>query len=287
MNHKSKTIGIYHKNCSDGTMAAAVLLKKLPNIYLFPLSHEHTKEEFKQIKKLVTDDTIVYTVDCALGIEKLIPIAKEVITIDHHIGNKEYLESLAIKNKNFSFIFNNNNSGSSLTWSYFFKEPVPEIIQMIEDFDLWRWKFGEKTKYLMNFLYPTPNNPEKFLHYLSENIENLIHNGKYISNFTDSLVYKFIENNPEKLLLKIGPHKVLAVNSPFFQSEIGNFLVEKNNEAVAIFKIQGTKVFISFRSKDTINPSALTLAQTINGGGHKNASAGNITLEEFCKMLVV
>ena len=90
-----RIVGIYHGDCADGTTAAAVLLKKFPDIKLFPLKHRYDEEAFEELLKKIDKDTIVYTVDNVIGVERFLPVAKEVISIDHHISEKGGAEKLA------------------------------------------------------------------------------------------------------------------------------------------------------------------------------------------------
>src|SRR3989344_5286120 len=125
-----KVIGVYHGDCPDGTTAAAVLLTKFPSAEIFPLRHHHEEADIAPILEKMDKDTTVYTVDNAIDVERFLPIAKEVITIDHHIGAHEEMGTLAQKYKNFTYVFDNEKSGASLTWSYFFPdEPMPDVVK--------------------------------------------------------------------------------------------------------------------------------------------------------------
>lgn len=87
--------------------------------------------------------------------------------------------------------------------------------------------------------------------------------------------------------MKIGDYKVRAYNTGLFQSEIGNILSTKFDQAVCLFSINGDYVKLSFRSLDSHNPSALDLAKLLNGGGHRNAAGASVSITEFCSMLLI
>ncbi|RUM58703.1 MAG: phosphoesterase [Persephonella sp.] len=286
---KSKIVCIYHKNCTDGTFSASVLKIKYPDCKLYPLNHGYEEEDFENILNEVDKDTIVYITDFSLrddDLKKLLSKAKEVINIDHHIGVKEKLEKYQKEFNNYKFIFDNNSSGASLTWKYLFgEENIPKIIKLVEDKDLWNWKYGDYTKFVNLYLYQYADKPEEVLDFIKkDNVEELVKNGEVIAKFVDYIINKFVEN-AEPTLLKIGDYKVKAFNVNNFQSEIGNILAEKYGEAVALFNIKGYQVRISFRSLDNQSPSALELAKILGGGGHKNASGASIPLEEFCNLI--
>jgi len=286
---ENNIICIYHKNCTDGTFSASVLLKKFKNCKLIPLEHGYSEEELEEILKDVDENTIVYITDFALrkeDIQKLLKKAKEVINIDHHIGVKDQLEQVAKENPKFKFHFDNESSGASLTWKVVYGEDnMPEIIKLVEDKDLWKWRYGDRTKYANLYLYMMANKPEEVVQYLDTDPDEIIEKGKIIAVFVDYLINKFIEK-AEPTLLKIGDYIVKAFNTGNFQSEIGNILSEKLGEAVALFSIKGYEVRFSFRSVEGQSPTSLELAKLLGGGGHKHAAGAMVKLDEFCKMII-
>jgi hypothetical protein len=105
-----KIIGLYHKNCTDGTTAAAVILRKFPDATVIPIEHNFKDEDFEQILGQIDEDTIVYIVDFALKPEylnKVLVKAKKVINLDHHISMKNILEEIKTQNLNLYLIMTN------------------------------------------------------------------------------------------------------------------------------------------------------------------------------------
>ena len=279
-------IGIYHGDCADGTGAAAVLLKKFPSIKPFPLKHHYTEEDFAPILEAVDENTAVYFVDFARGVERILGRAKEVFVIDHHIGVKNDMEKLATEHDNLTYIFDNEKSGATLAWKYFFGEDTtPEILRLIQDFDIWQWRFGDRTKYASNLLIPYANQPEKMLALFDENTDKVLEKGKIISEFTDYVIEKFV-GRAEPTYVRIGEEKIPAFNTRGYVSEIGSELSEKCGGAVMLFNIQGERVHMSFRSSEGQSPTARELAETLGGGGHDLAAGAYTTLKKFCGMIV-
>ncbi|MDQ7055890.1 MAG: DHHA1 domain-containing protein [Persephonella sp.] len=282
-----KIVCIYHGNCTDGTTAAAVLLKKYPECKLFPLEHGYRQEQIEQILGSIDRETVVYIVDFSLreeDLKKVIEKAKEVINIDHHISAKDYLEETSKQFKNFKFVFNNNRSGASLTWEYLFKTEPPWIVKYVEDQDIWTWRYGERTRYMNLFLLPYTNKPEEVVKLFEKSPEELLEKGKIVAAFADYLISRYVERAKETPV-RIGDYTVRGFNTNYFQSEIGNILSTKFREAVLLFNIQGTDVKLSFRSCEGQEPSALDLAKLLGGGGHKNAAGALVSLKEFFKMI--
>lgn len=282
-----KIVCVYHKNCTDGTTAAAVLLKKFQDCKLFPFEHKYKQGDFEQFLKEIDANTVVYIVDFSFPEEdsqKIIKKAKKVVNIDHHIGIYETLKKLASRYENFEYIFDNNMSGASLTWKYFYGEPIPELIKFVEDKDIWKWEYGDKTKDINSFLFMYTNKPEEVKEFIDKNLENLLEKGKVISEYTDYLINFFVEK-AKPTILNIDKYKVKAFNTGLFQSEIGNILSKQLGEAVALFNINGDFVKISFRSCEGQNPTALELAKKLGGGGHKHAAGAGIYLHQFCNII--
>lgn len=285
-----KTVCVYHKNCTDGTTSAAVVLLRYPDATLFNFDHNYKEEDVNNLLSEIDEETTVYIVDFALkpeDLQKLLSIAKQVINIDHHISVKDYLEKYSKQYKNFKFVFDNSSSGASLTYKYLFDEDVPMLIKYVEDKDIWKWEFGEETKYVNDYLFLFTNKPEKIKEILqSYQIEEILNKGKTINEYTSYIINSFVEKSKD-LFVKIGDYKVRAYNTGLFQSEIGNILSTKFDQAVCLFSINGDYVKLSFRSLDSHNPSALDLAKLLNGGGHRNAAGASVSITEFCSMLLI
>ena len=286
---EKKVIGIYHKNCSDGTTAAAVLLKKFSDAKLFPLGLSFTEEDLSFIYKETVARADIYLLDIALVAEKLVEILDEnnnIVILDHHIGAKEKMQQLADRHKNITYIFDNNKSGVSLAWNYFFpdKEP-PEIIKYIEDSDLWKFKYGNDTKYAANYLSMYANSPETLLRFFDENIKEIKENGKIITEYTDIQIDRLLRDTGN-ITLRIGEFITPAYNIISYESPIGNKISEARGVAAVMFFIKGNSVKFSIRSKDGQNPSALELAKLLGGGGHQNSAGAEISLKDFLNMII-
>ncbi len=280
-------IGVFHGGCTDGTTAAAVLLKRFPHAKVFPLSHDYDKKTFKHILSLLDKNTSVYTVDCVIGVKDFLKKASRVISIDHHATMREEMEELAKKNNKFTYIFRNDRSGASLSWEYFFpKKKIPRVIRLVQDFDIWQWKYGEITKYAVAYLYTLQDNPEKIKQYFSGNLKKLLQTGKIYTDYDEYNIAEYIKKY-DPVMLKIGAYRIPAFNCHMYEDQLGNRLSKKHGGAVGIFRIRGKKVNISFRSHDKQNPSAFELAKLCGGGGHRNSSAARIPLKKFLKMIIV
>ncbi len=279
-------VGVYHKGCIDGTTAVAVLQRKFPDAKMYSLTHNFAPSDLTTILEMLTKDTEVYTLDCALGVEEFLERGVMVTTLDHHISVQEKLTALAQRNPQFRYVFDNSKSGASLSWSYFFPDiHRPWVIDLVEDHDLGKWNLIPETRYINNYLLSFVDMPEA-VSPLFEGISNQVEKeGIFITRYIDLLVEKFSELKP--VILRIGDYVVHGYNVTTSQSEVGARLSKEGGGAVCLFTIQGDAVRLSFRSGPGQVPSALDLANVLDGGGHVQASGAKISLPMFLSLLKV
>lgn len=273
---------IYHKDCIDGTTAAAVVLRKFPQARFFPVGHSHAEEELAEIFAQIDSSTHLYIVDTVHGIERALAQGNQVTVLDHHISEHERVAAIAQGNTNLEYVFDNTKSGASLTWSFFFSdEPVPQLIAHVEDIDLWLQKFGDQTEHVANYLSLIRNDPAAISALLSADIETIYKQGALLTQHMRMEVKRYVELDP--IMLSFGAYTAPAFNITNYQSQCGNELATSRDEAVAMYTIRGDIVRFSFRSQDGHTPSALDLAQTLEGGGHRNAAGATMLLRDFIK----
>ena len=105
--------------------------------------------------------------------------------------------------------------------------------------------------------------------------------GQSMLEFKESVVSRLVNNSVHLIELPSG-HKLYAVNSPVFQSDIGNRLAQMSPYGVGCVysispKEDGVYVNCSLRS---INGKAREIAQANGGGGHDNAAGCRVLLSE-------
>ena len=259
-----KTYVLYHAHCTDGFGAAYAAWKIYGDkaIYL-PVKYDNPMPKLKQKSQ-------VYIVDFSYPRQELLDLASqmnEVIVLDHHKTAEEDLRDIDLSSTpNLSITFDMEKSGAVLAWEHFFpNEEIPPLILHIQDKDLWRFDLKDTKKviaslrsYDMNFeLW------DKF------DLKRLITEGEAILRFQNLTVEKLCKN---MRLMKVGGHKVPAVNSSILQSEIGNRLCEKYPDSPfsVVYFDASDKTRYSLRSIGDFDVSLV--AKTYGGGGHKNAA---------------
>jgi uncharacterized protein len=283
----SKTVCLFHKDCIDGTAAAAVVLKKFSAVTFFAMGHDYTEDSLAALTRDLENASQLIIVDGCWGIDWFLNKFPElpITLIDHHLSNLERLNTLNTTHSNLKIVFDLNHCATTLAWEYFFSPATPpDLLQYIEDGDLWLKKFEAETPHLTAILSIYRNQPDTYLKLFAENIGELKNRGSYITEYIESSIEKYLKTPPVKI--KINNHLVLAFNITDHQSVCGNYLALKHNHAVALFTIKGEMVRFNFRSADSHSPSALDLAIALSGGGHRNSSGGQMTLDEFVKSLI-
>ena len=214
----------------------------------------------------------VYLIDfCLKGgsqMKQLVKNNKNVVVLDHH-HDAEFFAKMAD-----SYVFNNNRSGATIAWSYFYPgKSVPTFLKYVQDLDTWQHRLPntfEASAYIdlfdFNFLVWTK---------LVKDFENkktrlkIFEKGKTFLEYENKKILDLVKKNVE--LVRFANHNVLAVNSPYWTSKIGNFLCKKHPPFGIVWHKKGNLISVSLRSeKGKFDVSKI--AQKFGGGGHKAAA---------------
>lgn len=269
-------IVLYHNDCTDGFSAAWAAWKKLGDKADYigvdpgtaPIGGLKNKE--------------IYMVDLIYPIQylkKLISANKKFVAIDHHISNQKAFELIR------EGLFDLNHSGAILAWKYFHpKIKLPKLLEHVEDMDLWKFKIP-KSKEIISYLDTVDFEFKKW----DETVKGMDDKVKYkefldkgasILKYQDQLIERIIAGHA--VLVKFFGHKIYAVNSPVFNSQIANTL-HKKLPPMGIVWSQGNDggIHVSLRSNGVVDVSMLA-AKFKEGGGHKQ-SAG-FSVENISKL---
>jgi len=265
-------------------MSAAIFLKRFPDAVVIPISHDATEAELDGYLEGVSRDTHVYTLDNAIQVEYFVSRFETVITIDHHISVKEECEKLDSENDNYTFVFNNEKSGATLSWEYFFKEdPVPTLVSYVEDLDLFKKELVPDSMNACTYLYLYTNDPERFLEILDRDIQDVLDKGSLLVEADEKKILKVIDQ--DAMYAEVGDFRVPTYNLTDLQYLFGNRVSGEVDKAIIMYRIDGMKVKMSIRSKEGHTPTALDIAEQLGGGGHKHAAGAAIDTFEFLEML--
>lgn len=261
------TVIVYHKGCKDGYACAYLANKIYGNkVKYIPLSYYDKVPSFKNENILVCDFSFEYK-----DVQKILKNNKLFI-IDHHKTAFEKLENLDDKHKHLDL----NHSGAYLTWKYFYpKKKTPLYIKLIEDYDLWKFKYDE-TKPFMLALDQIPYNFNRWSK-LEDNdyVNNLVQKGKIIKLYQDSIIkraiYSYRTCNHE---IDGVDYKVIYKNSSCCVNEIANELVQNYRCDFAVcYHYDDKKNITRFNLRSIDSKADVSMvARFLGGGGHRNAS---------------
>jgi oligoribonuclease NrnB/cAMP/cGMP phosphodiesterase (DHH superfamily) len=256
---------LYHAQCPDGFGAAYSIWKKYKNDNINYIAVQHGFA-----LPTMDNESIVWLVDFCYSVEIMSEIAQrmsEVLVLDHHKSAYENMQSFDFqKYPHVKTIFDMEKSGAVITWEYFHPNTeVPLFLKYIQDKDLWQFYLPQSKEFSAGL------RAYNFDFYVWEklNVEDLIKEGEVLLKFQNQTIDKICKN---ARVTKIAGFEVLIVNSPIFQSEIGNHLCKQNPQypfAVVYFDVGNQRNF-SLRSVGDFDVAKI--ASKFGGGGHKNAA---------------
>jgi len=262
---------IYHDDL-DGFGAAWAAWKKFGN------KADYFSADYADTAPVMVKGKELYMLDFGYSkkiMEALLEANKKFVLIDHHITRTDTVKILK------EYVWDVKRSGCALAWEYFHPDKkIPKMLEYIEDYDLWKFKF-KNTRELTIFLESAKRdfkawnkfaadieNKKKFVSYLEK--------GEIILNFTDKLV-KFLASNAKEAIFE--GKRAMVVNSPIFNSEIGNYLINKTKKPIAvIWSVKNGQITVSLRSSKQVDVSKIS--RKYKGGGHKQAAGFELKMGE-------
>jgi len=258
-------ICIYHDDW-DGFAAAFCIWRQYEwAVDYYPFTHD------KELDLDLVKNKNVYILDFSFDLAttlKIKELAQNLLIIDHHITAYRKLGDLSY------FHYNPNMSASLATWKHFFWVKAPLLYEYIDDIDLWK-KILANTDEVYYALDSYPRIFPEFdrLFKLGDKgIETLIKQGTIIKKYVDRKINNIINNNTTEI--SINNKKVKAINSPVWQSELGNRLATDYGQGLIYYDKDNITEY-SLRSDGIVDVSET--ASKMGGGGHKAAAGFNTT----------
>lgn len=280
----------YYHNDADGKCSAAIVRQEFPEIELVPVGNSSISDpNFSKI----TEDCHVILVDLSIPItayNKLRSLTRQVTWIDHHKSTID-IEHL-IDKTDLDYVFKSGEgSAALLTWNYYRGGiKPPQIINLVSNYDEWKYKYGDRTMlfHIGSSLFDL--NPESALWDLLLDpsqkskrdsktfIDNTITAGHTVLKYQESRVYDFLFNTAFHITL--GGFKFLAINTDSSNTALRKLDLKKfkiSTDGLILFYKQKTRWVVSlYTDKTHVDVSAI--AKEYGGGGHKSA-AGFATKE--------
>ncbi len=258
---------LYHAECMDGFGAAWALWKRFPQSRFVPVKHGFPQPDGLDQQHVVMVD-FSYPRDAILA---LADRAASLQILDHHITAESALADLP-----FAY-FDMDRSGAVLAWEWAHPQPVPWLLQYIQDKDLWHWKLPHSRK----ISAALASYPFDFSIWEDLKFDTLKIEGAGILRSENNLVDKLVQ---DAVLVSIAGHSVPAVHSPVLASQIGERLAAQHPFGVIWHQKDGRRYF-SLRSKSG-GISVSNIAAKFGGGGHTHAAGFSIEIgKDFSAIL--
>ena len=265
----TKNIILYHRNCPDGSTAGAIAFKKFGEeaVYI-PCSYgDGLPEEI--ILNTEKNETHLYILDFSFDIDTLKSLDaefKSVTILDHHESVMTEVTSIPGGH------FDNNKSGASLAWDFFFGTTVPEFVKTIETIDLFKDennRLEDITAYINSLDYSLETYT-KLLETFGDKKSQYTAEGKAINRYV-RLLEDMVTSDFDVVLFEgiVMP----AVNITFdvnTKSRILSKLYKILPSVAMSYRWSNGKWKISIRSDRTYDVTQI--AKKYGGGGHAGAS---------------
>jgi uncharacterized protein len=252
---------LYHADCMDGFGAAWALWKRFPKARFVAVTHGNPPPDNLQKQHVVM-------VDFSYDRETIIALANQTASLqilDHHITAKASLEDLP-----FAY-FDMNRSGAVLAWEWAHTQPVPWLLQYVQDKDLWQWKLEDSRE----INAALASYPFEFLIWDQLQYEILKLEGTGILRYENSLLDKIIK---EAIVVSFAGHMIPIVYSSILTSQIGERL-SADYPFCMIWHQKDRRRYFSLRSKEG-GVSVAKIAAQFGGGGHTHAAGFSISIED-------
>ena len=250
---------MYHAECSDGFGAAWALWKKFPSARFIPVKHGNSPPAGIARRHVVI-------VDFSYPRETLEAMARETAglqVLDHHITAEKALTGLP-----FAY-FDQKKSGAVLAWEWAHPEPVPWLLQYIQDKDLWHWALPASRE-INAALASYPYNFHVWDELRQVTLEA---EGQAILRYENELVGKI---TAEAALVSFHNETVPAVQSAVLTSQLGERL-SAGYPFCVIWHDRDGRRYYSLRSRED-GADVAAIATSYGGGGHTHAAGFSVPL---------
>ncbi len=286
---------IYHGGCDDGFGAAWAIWKRwgnevayVPGTYGKPLPDASGKH--------------VLFVDFSAKrpeIDAMAQVAKSIVIIDHHKTAEADLAPFAVTWTSVPFFskvdlidgmlrdlsqmdrppviawFDMSQSGAVMAWDFAHgierNDPPPTMLALIQDRDLWRFAFGDRTRQFSAALRTYPMTFETWTAIASDP-DALVKEGEIVLRAHSANIAKFVA---DAYVGRMEGHEVPTVNVPYhYASDTAHALLAAYPDApftACWFRRGDGMIQWSLRSEDS-RADVSEIAKRRGGGGHRNAA---------------
>lgn len=289
-------ICIYHGGCDDGFGAAWAIWKRWPTCQFVPGFYG------KPLPDVTGKDVLFVDFSAKRPeIDRMANSARSVIIIDHHKTAEADLEpfrfdysdrwdgltgmpedisgclgKLAELNRPpVVALFDMQCSGAVMAWEFAHgikrNDPPPTMLALVQDRDLWRFAYGDRTRQFSAALRTYPMDFDVW-NGIARDPDALIAEGAIVLRAHQTNVRKLVA---EAYIGEVGGFSVPIVNAPYhYASDVAHALLQDYPDApftACWFRRSDGKNQWSLRSEDD-RRDVSEVAKANGGGGHRNAA---------------
>ena len=275
---------LYHgRNCPDGFGAAlAAWLYYGDRAEYVGLDHGDvaTIDDLPPVR-----GRAVYILDFSFSNEVMAALderAAKLVMLDHHKSAAEKLTGFACRCG--VVHFDMAKSGARLAWEFFHPhEPVPALLQYVEDRDIWKWEFAESAAFL-SALDMEAQGFERWREiaaFTPEQLERFMARGAAMDEKFRKLAADIAEGAQPLVFNGVAG---LMVNAPgMFHSLVGDILSAKTGTFGLMWSAGDKGVKAGLRSQR--NFDCIALAESMGGGGHAQACGFKMKVDRLAELL--
>lgn len=286
-----RKILIYHHSDQDGYLAAAIahyfLSKEKLNVIKFE-SGDYAMSDVKFDALRWADK--VYILDYSLPNKVMEQFFDKIVWIDHHktaMQEKGVIE--AQLGKQFDGIRQIGKAGCLLTWEWFTDEEAPLVLKLVNDRDVWNWKFGTDTAAFHEASKVFLRDISEWTSMLTDDAitERYLREGEKILQYIEVLIKEQIETFAFEG--ELAGHKTAFLNmSTHLFGETSRQLraAYPQYEFVVMFIVSNRGVRVSLYRQDGLTaPDMSEIAEQFGGGGHEGAAGFYISAEKWSSII--
>lgn len=226
-------------------------------------------------------------------------VFNSVTVLDHHEkAIKDYCETfphtLSVDGwkqlrpfDNAELVFSEKESGAKLAWMYFHNDPVPQVIELVSDRDLYTFNFQYTRPFHAGIRGLEEKNFNKLHRLVTDDMARVLDLGIHFERSTNNRIVATRESNTQLITIRMDgvDYKAAIINSfPDIASDLCANLIKNYacDMAIAYNVYANRSVGCSIRSN---NHKALTVSERLGGGGHGNAAGFHMKLEQLMTVL--
>ncbi len=282
MKDKKEKVVCYYHDDPDGISSAAIVKSVYPDAKFYRMNYSDEVEFSSEM----IDKTII--VDFSFKKEQMEWLRKHskvFCWIDHHKTAMEELQEIWNSDE-IDGLRDTTKSGCRLSWEWFYpNESVPRTIELIEDYDIWAWKYGEKTAQFAEGIWITTQDPEDDVWYdllfssLPHSFNKILKLGESLLLAKSFRIQKTIRTGIKVIL---DGRSTFMVNTNHDVSKVGEHIYKEMGYPVALmWAMKGHNVICSLRSNKI---DVGEIAKSHGGGGHKFAAGFEVDLDFIEKL---